>query len=304
MAKYIIIENASYKLINEQYPKDKIDQITKICRNLTNEMDKMSLLEHVNIIVGVSKNIYETICTQLQIKEKKSTSRCRLRLSYTCESDRYIVSGTMRAWCEYFNWLNDYGGAIDGCLFDIVNDAADKEFDRFNDVIGLQRVARAYKLTPADLTATESMTHECLTVIFTVNRNTSHEIANMHEISVTQVPTDFMDNKITVIKPSFVDHDEHKFDMWKDACRYAELKYADMLAAGVSSQDAYEILPMSVKSEIIATGTLSDWYHIYNLNVCHTADSVHPQTREIMFPLFIEQRRLRPLAFNSLKIPE
>ncbi len=87
----MIIANADYKLMDEQYPKDKIDQITKICRNLTNEMDKISLLEHVNVIVGVSKNIYKTIYTQLQIKEKRSTNRCRLRLSYTCESNRYII---------------------------------------------------------------------------------------------------------------------------------------------------------------------------------------------------------------------
>lgn len=301
----MIIANADYKLINEQYPKDKIDQITKICGNLTDETAKISLLEHVNIMVGVSKNIYETIYTQLQIRERKSTNVCRLRLSYTCESDRYIISGSMRAWCEYFNWLADYGGAIDGCLFDMVNDAADNEFDRFSEIIGLQRTARAYSLKQVELTATENMTHECFTVIFTVTRNTSHEIANMRKISITQVPTNFTSNEITFIKPRFVNYDEHKFDMWKDACRYAELKYADMIAAGVSSQEAYEMLPMSVKSEIIITGTLNDWYHIFNVNLFrHPADSVHPQIREIMFPLFIEQRKLRPFAFENLKILE
>lgn len=334
----MIITNADYRLVNEENPTKKIEQIARICYKSEDKISDNSdikmiqnlisrghtaMLEHANIVIAVSPDVYDRMREQVQIKETRiSTEKnknCYLRFSVA--DGKYqsplwslpIISGNLRAWYEYFEWLVDYGSAIDECVFDIVNNAAGNIFDKFKaDVISLSRPAyTALIRDTSELTAKERMIHECFTVVFTVDRGVTHELVRMREASFAQESTrycnyskDKFGKEITVIKPCFTNWDEQKFNIWKDSCRYAEEKYFELLDAGASPQEARDVLPTSVKSEIAVTANLTEWYHIFNLRACDATGPAHPQMHEVMQPLFLEQQKLRPFAFEALKIPE
>lgn len=335
----MIITNAGYRLINEPNPTKKIEQIARICYKSEDKITEGSdvkmihnlisrkhtaMLEHASIAIAVSKNVYDRIREQIQIKETHTgrhipNKKCYLRFSTASIDDdapyfnRYVISGNLRAWFEFFQWLISYGTAIDECVVDIVKDAAHCVFDHFGDeIISIPRTSSACIIdNMADLTPKERMIHEDFTVVFTVDRGVTHELVRMREASFAQESTrycnyskDKFGKEITVVKPCFADWDEHRFDIWKNACLYAERKYFDLLDAGATPQQARDVLPTSVKSEIAVTTNLNEWRHIFNLRACDATGPAHPQMHEVMQPLFSEQKTLRPFAFEDLQMPE
>lgn len=335
----MIITNAGYKLVNETNPTKKIEQIARICYKSEDKITEGSdikmiqdlisrrhtaMLEHANITIAVSRNIYDRMREQVRIRETHISNtaeneNCYLRFSEANMQDinRYsafcIVSGNLRAWYEYFEWLAYYGSAIDKCVFDVVNDNAGNIFDKFGGyIVSLPRDVCVYLVhDTAELIEKERMIHECFTAVFTVDRGVTHELVRMRESSFAQESTrycnyakDKFGAEITVIKPCFTNWDEHRFNIWEDACRYAEEKYFDLLSAGATPQEARDVLPTSVKSEIAVTANLNEWRHIFNLRACDATGPAHPQMHEVMQPLFLEQQKLRPFAFGDLKMPE
>lgn len=336
----MIITNAGYRPVNEPNPTKKIEQIARICYKSEDKITEGSdikmicnlisrkhtaMLEHASIALDVSQNIYERIRKQAELKETHVSDndvnrKCYLRFSETVltnrlfRSTRYVISGNLRAWYEYFEWLIAYGSAVDGELVDIVKDAAPGIFDEFdnNDITSTPRASFVYLISDmSKLTPKERMIHEDFTVVFTVDRGVTHELVRMREASFAQESTrycnyskDKFGKEITVVKPCFADWDEHKFDIWKDACLYAERKYFDLLDAGATPQQARDVLPTSVKSEIAVTANLNEWRHIFNLRACDATGPAHPQMHEVMQPLFLEQKTLRPFAFEDLQMSE
>lgn len=69
---------------------------------------------------------------------------------------------------------------------------------------------------------------------------------------------------------------------WLYAMLYSEKSYFASLKNGVVPQQARSVLPNSLKTEIVMTGFKSDWYHFFKLR---TADTAHPQMRELAIPL-------------------
>lgn len=312
-------------------PTKKIEHIARICNKVKGEVDENSdvktvkdlisgghtnLLEHADVMVSVSENVYERVRDQLHRKETQigkndKSERCRLRFSETSTSDRYpkgysykrfLISGNLRAWYEYFEWLGDYGDATDGTLFDMVYSAANNIFSEFtDDIISVPRQTIVRRLDMTEISPEERMVHERFTVIFTTDRNIVNELINTHEASITQALEDEQSPwEITVISPVY--QNEHRYDIWRDACRYAESKYIDLLNAGTAHQNARDVLPMSLKSEIVITASLNEWRRIFIHNACDTA--VHPQMRRIMCSLLAEQQVIRPFAFDDLKMSE
>lgn len=329
----MIITNAGYELVNEQNPTKKIERIARICYKSEDKITEGSdikiienlishrhtaMLEHANIILDVSPITYKITREKTAIREtfvskEERNHNCYLRFSESTPygTKRFIISGNLRAWYEYFEWLHCNSG-IDASLFSTVNAAANSIFNRFSSNISSSwGSGRTYLLKPENLTAEERMTHELFTAVFTVDRGITHELVRMREASFAQESTRYCNysknkfgNEITVIKPCFADWDKDRFDLWKDACRYSEKRYFDLLDAGATPQEARDVLPTSVKSEIAVTANLNEWHHIFNLRACDATGPAHPQMHEVMRPLLLEQQKLRPFAFDDLKIPD
>ena len=108
-------------------------------------------------------------------------------------------------------------------------------------------------------------------------------------------------NEITVIKPLFFEEDSYAYAQWYSAMSNAEMAYNNLISAGTKAQEARSVLPTSVKADIALTTNLYEWRHIFNLRACDATGPEHPQMKEIMVPLFEEERIEYPEIFGVLK---
>ena len=62
----------------------------------------------------------------------------------------------------------------------------------------------------------------------------------------------------------------------------SERDYMDLIKLGWKPQEARDILPNALKTELVMTGFIDDWKHFFELR-CDSA--AHPQARELAVPL-------------------
>jgi len=156
--------------------------------------------------------------------------------------------------------------------------------------------------------------HFNISVRFICDRGVTHELVRHRLASYSQESTRYVNyNKkgMTFIIPPWVNISpgEYKFysdvsenleyndSEWIHYCLYCEKRYNDLIEHGWKPQEARSILPNSLKTEIVTTTNLREWYHILNLR---TSKAAHPQIREIMFPLLTELNLLLPEIYESL----
>ena len=152
-----------------------------------------------------------------------------------------------------------------------------------------------------------------ITARFTCDRGVSHEIVRHRVMSFAQESTrycnytkDKFDNQITFIIPTWANIPEGKYTDWNgdwcyvekltvlkpienDAvdrflflCKYAETSYNLMIDRGSKPQEARQVLPNAIKTEIVVTGFESDWEHFFELR---TAGAAHPDIRKLALEL-------------------
>lgn len=111
--------------------------------------------------------------------------------------------------------------------------------------------------------------------------------------------------EITVIKPVFFEEGSEEYEVWKEGCKCAEMSYILLTQKlGVVAQEARDVLPQSVKADIAVTTNCYEWRHIFNLRACDATGPAHPQMKEIMVPLFLEEREQLPALFGHLKLKD
>lgn len=331
------IINAGYQLIEEPNVTKKIERVARVCYksedkigegtdlkmvNALIERQHTAMLEHADVALVVTgadynfmKKVAETMATQCH---SESTPRpCYLRMTYHSAQEpydgissygqRYVVSGNIRAWHDYFDFATAYGYGIQKPVFDLVNEAANHIFDKFADGVGVaDGVAHYFKNDTPDarlvkdystLSDAERMVHETISILFTVDRGVTHELVRMRDCSFAQESTRYCNynlgkfgNEITVIEPSFYIGRDDEYNAWVSAMEDAEKHYFDLINAGSKPQEARDVLPTSVKAEIVMTANLREWKHIFNLRACDSTGPAHPQIKEVMMPCMKELR--------------
>lgn len=160
-----------------------------------------------------------------------------------------------------------------------------------------------------------------VTIKFICDRGVSHEFVRHRVFSFAQESTrycnytkDKFDKQIKFILPFWMDEKqlgEHDADViiiqaqqitpisitseeyaeicFMESLALAEFNYNAMIRAGWKPQQARNILPNSLKTELIMTGFVSDWKHFFELRC---ANSAHPQARELAKPLEMEFMKL------------
>lgn len=76
-----------------------------------------------------------------------------------------------------------------------------------------------------------------------------------------------------------------------------------MLNYGLSAQQARDVLPNSLKTEVIMTANLREWRHFFKLRALGTTGAPHPQMREVAIPLLRKAQELLPAVFGDLEVP-
>lgn len=87
---------------------------------------------------------------------------------------------------------------------------------------------------------------------------------------------------------------------WGSSMLHSEISYKNLIELGAKPQEARDVLPTSVKADIVMTTNLAEWKHIFNLRACDSTGPAHPQMKEIMVPLLKEMQKKYPFAFGDL----
>lgn len=122
------------------------------------------------------------------------------------------------------------------------------------------------------------------TIKFTTDRGVSHELVRHRVFSFAQESTrycnyskDKFGNELTFIKPSWYDEAEENtrvvFDTLLDS---SENAYLNLLEHQCSPQQARQVLPNALKTEVCMTGFASDWRFFFDLRYYGETGKPHP----------------------------
>lgn len=156
--------------------------------------------------------------------------------------------------------------------------------------------------------------HSAMTVEFNnVSRGFTHELVRHRLASFTQESTRYVDesNFLVVIPPTknmeeklveltLPNGQKHKIS-FKDWVGLNEQMYRGLRSAGWVPQDARQILPIGIKSQIVMTANLREWRHVFKLR---TAIDAHWEIREVMINLLKELQDIIPVIFDDFAVNE
>lgn len=332
LKKIELIARVCYKSEDKIGPGTDVEMIEKLLAN-----NHLAMLEHSSLCYQVSENIYNDIVkfigeTMHNISWTVPAHAPNIpKIYYTSCYDEIedalscVVSGNLRAWIDLFKWYT---------LSDTVSNAISilKEHV-FEDTRGLIdcRNQTDRTISSSGYTVTrimdfsvlqpiERMVHETFSVKFTCDRGVTHELVRMRECSFAQESTRYCnynlgkyDGEVSMIEPIFWNEEACKDSilgasvcrhLWEAACDFAGIIYKQLIKNKAVAQQARDVLPTSVKADIVLTTNLVEWRHIFELRACDATGPAHPQMKEVMVPLFLEKREELPFAFGDLKLKE
>ncbi len=225
-----------------------------------------------------------------------------------------VVSGNARAWRDMYkkyptNWvLKEILGLLRShcrILF---------EFDGLVDVKSYGSV----KFMDRPLSPEELLEHQCLCYRIICDRGVTHEIVRHRPPSYAQESTRYVNYKdgVVFIIPPWVEIEAGDYNVtwngvygettsfipksrgdgwWFWHCAVAERDYGKLIDDGWKPQQARAVLPNCLKTEIVMTCNLAEWKHFFSLR---TAETAHPQMREIAIPIMEDAKKRVPEVFN------
>ena len=296
------------------------------------ERKHYAMLEHASLAYIVQKEtyeyilgVYDEIMHYRNSHEEAKDIPSILRLRFTCTdigvTYRYVVSANIRAWLEFFEYcvkLDSWSGYLKPIVEDVeyrtkgVVNFVDyvKEYPS-RDFAGMQIYVEFVSVYDI-LSYAERIVHETFSVLFTVDRGVTHELVRMRDCSFAQESTRYCNysngkfgGEITVIKPCFWEEDSEAYKSWFRGCQLAEIEYVFMTnGLKVPAQQARDVLPQSVKADIVMTTNLQEWRHIFELRACDLTGPAHPQMKEVMCPLCHEMQGEYAFAFGDLVVAD
>jgi len=143
--------------------------------------------------------------------------------------------------------------------------------------------------------------HANATVRFITNRGVTHELVRHRLASYSQESTRYCNyggQEMEFIKPVWYDGSTQKQqDYFVASCIDAEIAYNRLLKYGWKPEQAREVLPNALKTEIVVTANFREWWHIFKLRCSKAA---HPQIRALMIACRDEFISRSPVCFWDL----
>ena len=282
----VLVENDLIKKIEKcgrvcYKSEDKIteDSAEKFVANIIKRGHE-AVLEHASFIFQVSCNVYEDLRDRVMFVENRYPVKMYLRFT---DLDGYMVSGNVRAWRDFFcfagvpPYMNDFVEANPILFPEFKNDSP------FNFKRGKWSIRQ---ISVDELVSSyQRLVHEDISVKFICDRGVTHEIVRHRPASFCQESTRYCNysngkfgGEITVIKPCFFKENSTRYLNWFVACESAETAYNAIIEDGGTPQEARDVLPNSLKTELIMTAPLMEWCHFFNLRMSSAA---HPQMQEV-----------------------
>ncbi|MDD5145877.1 MAG: FAD-dependent thymidylate synthase [Candidatus Pacebacteria bacterium] len=156
--------------------------------------------------------------------------------------------------------------------------------------------------------------HSAMTVEFNnVSRGFTHELVRHRIAAYTQESTRYVDESdFKVIIPPNKDANEKLVELnlpgnikikvslqeWMDL---NEQMYRGLRQAGWIPEDARQVLPTAIKSQIVITANFREWRHIFALR-CES--HAHWEIRRVMVNLLKDVKKIVPVVFDDFTIDE
>lgn len=251
----------------------------------------LSVLEHGALALHVPYGVF----IEFKLADHEAIKFMNLSGNLNGNSS-FIISGNLRAWLEcmaaidaWKDWTRDPAW-YKRIMFEIWRycppafeaffgfDAAERGYDKPLDDI--QPVGEA------DMTDAERTLHGFRTVRFITNRGVTHELVRHRPASYSQESTRYVnygEKDMEFIKPVWWGNVDGMSNLeFVCAAEDSETYYELMLNKGWRPEQAREVLPNALKTEIVVTANLKEWRHILDLR---TSNKAHPQIRALMEPL-------------------
>jgi len=153
--------------------------------------------------------------------------------------------------------------------------------------------------------------HSSMTVEFNnVSRGFTHELVRHRLASFTQESTRYVDESdFKVVIPPTKDGDiktvelelpnQQKIELsFNDWVNLNEQMYRGLRKADWIPEDARQILPIGIKSQIVVTANFREWRHIFKLRASSRA---HWEIRRVMANLLEDVKGKVPIIFDDIK---
>lgn len=286
--------------------KDRAGSAERMTRHLI-KSGHLSAVEHGAYVFEVTnEGLFGVIVRGLMMLRLYTAEPPRILA--TRIDDRMIISGNCRAWREMVQLSENF---VDGAgVVQYFIPYIDRAYiDDLCDVTNYGADERIVQLYDVDLAGdpVNAMFHLRQTVRFIVDRGVSHEFVRHRVMSFSQESTrycnysqDKYDNEITVIEPCFFEPGDDFHALWKRQCMSAESAYIHLIGLGAKPEEARDVLPTSVKTELIMTGTLAQWGMFFDLRAKQLTGKAHPQAVEVALPLMHEMAGRFPAVFDVM----
>ena len=149
--------------------------------------------------------------------------------------------------------------------------------------------------------------HYSFTVKFICDRGIANELVRHRIASFAQESSryccyakDKFGKELTFINPCFWEPDSDNYARWFHEMDEAEKTYLAMIESGATPEQARDILPTSIKTEIVMTANLREWRHFFKLRAEGVTGKPHPQMLEITIPLLKELKQKIPVVFDDI----
>ena len=148
--------------------------------------------------------------------------------------------------------------------------------------------------------------HEVASVLFTVDRSTSHQLVR-HRIAAfsqeSQRYIKFSDDvtrlgqkELCVICPPSIQKNKNAKSKWEHFQKQAEKNYMELIKSGIKPEDARSVLTNATATVIYTTFNFRQWLHVFNDRALN--EKAQWQIRELMQQVLVDFKQLCPAVFN------
>jgi len=130
----------------------------------------------------------------------------------------------------------------------------------------------------------------------------THELVRHRLASYSQESTRYVryDDNMEFIRPVWWDQwSDVERESWERVMVLAEKEYRLLMKSGNRPEQAREVLPNSLKTEIVMTANLREWRHCFKLRCSKKA---HPQIRHLMMDCLKGFQEAVPVLFDNDKL--
>jgi thymidylate synthase (FAD) len=150
---------------------------------------------------------------------------------------------------------------------------------------------------------TPMLDHIHVSLRFVTNRGVSHEMVRHRLAAYAQESTrycnydrDRFGKELTFVRPFWWDAHPERISFWVDAAQTSEEHYLTAIRDGWPAQAARDLLPIGIKTEIVATWNFTECLHVFRLR---GALAAHPQFRALILPVIAAFRQHWPVIFGE-----